>query len=34
MNNLNVSAKGVLKEAVKSVVGEKGKEVIKKMLGK
>lgn len=34
MNNLNVSAKGVLKEAVKSVVGEKGKEVIKKILGK
>ena len=34
MNNLNVSAKGVLKEAVKSVVGEKGKEAIKKMLGR
>lgn len=34
MRNLNVSAKGVLKEAVKGVVGEKGKEAIKKMLGK
>lgn len=34
MNNLNVSATGVLKNAVKSVVGEKGKEAIKKMLGR
>lgn len=34
MRNLNISAKGVLKEAVKSAVGEKGKEVIKKMLGR
>ena len=34
MRNLNVSAKGVLKEAVKGVVGEKGKEAIKKMLGR
>lgn len=34
MRNLNVSAKGVLKEVVKSVVGEKGKEVIKKIMGK
>lgn len=32
MNNLNVSATGVLKSAVKSIIGEKGKEVIKKML--
>ena len=34
MRNLNVSAKGALKEAVKSVVGEKGKETIKKILGR
>lgn len=34
MRSLNVSAKGVLKEVVKSVVGEKGKEVIKKVLGR
>lgn len=34
MNNLNVSAAGIVKSAVKSVVGEKGKEVIKKMLGR
>ena len=33
MNNLNVSTKGVLKEAMKSVVGEKGKETIKKVMG-
>jgi hypothetical protein len=34
MNNLNVSTKGVLKEAMKSVVGEKGKEMIKKVMGR
>ena len=34
IRNLNASAKGALKEAVKSVVGEKGKEAIKKMLGR
>lgn len=34
MRNLNISAKGILKEAVMSAVGEKGKKVIKKMLGK
>lgn len=34
IRNLNLSAKGVLKEAVKSAVGEKGKEVFKKMLGR
>lgn len=34
VRNLNVSAKGVLKEAVQSVVGERGKEVIKKVLGR
>lgn len=35
MNNLNVSPKGVLKEVVKSVVGEKGKEmIIKKVMGR
>lgn len=34
MNNLNISATSVLKEVVKSVVGEKGKEIIKKMLGR
>lgn len=34
MRNLNISAKGVLKEAVKSAIGEKGKEFIKKMLGR
>lgn len=34
MNNLNVNTTGLAKKAVKSVVGEKGKEVIKKMLGR
>ena len=34
INNLNVSVTGVLKNTVKSIVGERGKEVIKKMLGK
>lgn len=34
VRNLNVSAKGVLKDAVKGVVGEKGKEAIKKILGR
>lgn len=34
MNNLNVSAAEVLKVAVKGVVGEKGKEAIKKILRK
>ena len=34
MRHLNLSVKDVLKEAVKSAVGEKGKEVIKKMLGR
>ena len=32
MRNMNVSAKGVLKEVVKNVVGEKGVEKIKKIL--
>ena len=34
INNLNVSVTGVLKNTVKSIVGERGKEVIRKMLGK
>lgn len=34
VNNLNISASAVLKEAVKSTVGEKGKQVIRKMLGR
>ncbi len=34
VNNLNISASAVLKEAVKSAVGEKGKLAIKKMLGR
>lgn len=34
VRNLNVSTTSVLREAVKSVVGEKGKEVIKRMLGR
>ena len=32
VRNLNVTAKGVLKEAVKSVVGEKGKALVKKII--
>ena len=34
VNNLNISSTGVLKNVVKSVAGEKGKEIIKKMLGR
>ena len=34
MRSLNVTAKGVLKDAVKSAVGEKGVSKIKKMLGR
>ncbi len=34
IRNLNVTAKGVLKDAVKSAVGEKGMSKIKKMLGR
>ena len=32
--NLNISVKGVLKKVTKNVVGEQGKEFIKKMMGK
>lgn len=34
MNTLNVSASGMAKELTKAVLGEKGKNVVKKMLGK
>lgn len=34
MRNLNLSAKGVLKEAVKNVVGESGVKAVKRILGK
>ncbi len=34
VRNLNVSIKGILVDTVKSMVGEKGKEVIKGLLGK
>ena len=32
--NLNISVKGVLKKVTKNVVGEQGRELIKKMMGK
>ena len=34
MNTLNVSASGMAKELTKAVLGEKGKNMVKKMLGK